>query len=242
MQSASLRCCPSTLLPLALLLASSALASAQTVINSLPYTVTSPGLYVLNQNLSSNQTTGNLITVATSNVTIDLQGHFLSGPVGNTTQDTLGIFAYNQNNLTIQNGTIAHCSQGIYLTGSGDSGINVDHRLSNLRVARCNNEGISVIRAPAARITNCQVSNIGGSSSGAALGIELGGLGATVTDTTVAVVTGYGIYLETGAIARVNQVAACTTGINGGLCQDNLATGCTTAFHAITDGGGNDSN
>jgi hypothetical protein len=53
---------------------------AGTQINSVPYTINSPGLYCLSGNLSYISTTGNAITVNANDVTIDLMGFSLTGP------------------------------------------------------------------------------------------------------------------------------------------------------------------
>jgi hypothetical protein len=57
----------------------------QTVIHSLPYTITASGNYVLGANLSYSPSgfTG-AITINQSNVTIDLNGHYISNPVANS--------------------------------------------------------------------------------------------------------------------------------------------------------------
>ena len=149
-----------TLLPLALLLASAAVSFAQTVITSLPYTITAKGLYVLNGDLSSSQTSGSLITVAASNVTIDLQGHYLSGPASygsSYTNDSFyGVYPYERANVTIRNGTISHCRDGNYLTGNGNDNTtnNLGQILDSLRVNHCV-VGILLEHAPGSRVTNC---------------------------------------------------------------------------------------
>ena len=63
---------------------------------------------MLGSNLNSAQTGGNLITVNASNVTIDLQGHFLTGST-DPNSSAVGIYANERANLTIRNGPISHC-------------------------------------------------------------------------------------------------------------------------------------
>ena len=234
---------------LSLLLLLGATARAQTVINSLPYTISAKGLYVLGGDLSSAQISGNLITISASNVTLDLQGHYLSGPAGNNSQGTIGIYAKNENNITVQNGTVSNCATGIYLTGSGAAGVNVNHRVDNLRVTHCYSEGIMLNAAPAGRVSNCQVSSIPGLSpfDGATLsaGINVSGDGLTVINNVVSDVSSfqsteaYGIFTDGSTIIRANQIAGCHTGIYGGKIQDNLTVNCTTPFSNGTDAGGN---
>ena len=52
-------------------------AFAQTQINSVPYTISVPGVYELKNNFQS--TAPVLITITTGNVSLDLAGHTLSG-------------------------------------------------------------------------------------------------------------------------------------------------------------------
>ncbi len=220
-----------------------AAARAQTVITSLPYTITGSGLYVLNSNLSSPATSGNLITVNVSNVTIDFQNHFISGPVGNTSQTTYGIYAYEQSNLTIKNGTIAHCFAGISIDGNDEGDTNsLDHQIDNMRVTHCSSYGIYLRASPASRITNCQVSQIGYSGANVAYGIAAYNDGTTISGSvisTVTATTAYGILAGTGSFARQNTVSYAGYGVYGGKYQDNLTTGCTYPYSGGTDAGGN---
>ena len=225
------------------LLGGAATVHAQTVITSLPYTITATGAYVLNGNLSSSQTSGNLITVNASNVTIDFQGHFISGAVGNTSQTTYGIYASERSNLTIKNGTIAHCQTGIEIDGNGSATTNsVNHQIDNLRVTYCYYIGIYISYGPGSRISNCQVSQTGYSGAGSAFGIAVNGAGTVVQNNVVSNVTdsgGNSIGIYGGGFSRQNVVSNAYYGVYGGKYQDNLTSGCTTPFAGGTDAGGN---
>ena len=101
---------------------------AGTQINSVPYTITSPGLYCLEKNLSYSATTGYAIAVAASDVTLDLMGFCLTGP-GKASGPNHGI-NINQviNNVEIRNGTIkAFGGHGIIgqFNSPNDAGIRV---------------------------------------------------------------------------------------------------------------------
>jgi hypothetical protein len=52
----------------------------QTIINSVPYTITAPGNYVLGSNLIYSSAAGAAIQIFSSNVTLDLGGHYLYYP------------------------------------------------------------------------------------------------------------------------------------------------------------------
>ena len=79
---------------------------AGTQISSVPYTISSPGLYCLAGNLSYTPTTGAAITVNASDVTLDLMGFCLTGP-GKAFANNLGItILTGASNVEIRNGSI----------------------------------------------------------------------------------------------------------------------------------------
>jgi hypothetical protein len=77
----------------------------QTIINSLPYNITAPGTYVLGANLNYQSAAGAAITIVSSNVTLDLGGHYLYYP--GTPTSNVGVYVHNAGNVIIQNGIIA---------------------------------------------------------------------------------------------------------------------------------------
>lgn len=231
-----------TLVAACVLSAAAAHAQTPTVINHLPYVINTKGLYVLTNDLSSSQTSGNLILINANNVTIDFQGHFLSGPVGNTTQTTTGIYAYERSNVTIRNGTIAYCNYGVYLYGNPATTTNaVGGVVENMRVTYCYGIGIAVNYYLASRVTNCQVSKIGYNGATNVFGINGYGNGTLIQGNTVSNVTAntsYGIYAG-GGYARQNVVTNAGYGVVGGKYQDNLTSGCGYPVYGGTDAGGN---
>ncbi len=242
--SKPLSTCILTLALAAAALLCAGMARAQTVITSLPYTISASGTYVLNSNLNSSQTSGILINVNASNVTLDFQGHYIAGAVGNTNQSTTGVNANEQSNLTIKNGTIAFCSTGVSIGGNGSATTNsVGHQVDNLRVTYCYFIGVHISSSPASRITNCQVSQTGSAGTTSAAGIDVGGAGVTVQGNVVSNVTAsgsaYGVYANTGCFVRQNTISNASYGVVGGKYQDNLTANCTTPFLNGTDAGGN---
>ncbi len=235
--SALLRRPLAALLPLALLLASVVATSAQTVINSLPYTITVAGDYVLGGNLSVSQQTSNLIQVNASNVTIDLQGYYLSGPANYSSVYYSGIYAYERANITVRNGTISHCQCGVFLDGNttAASTNNLNQTIDGLRISHCV-EGIILNTAPGSTVTNCKLTQIDG------YGMHVLGAGSTVQSCFLSQIGTTGIYLGAGSFARQNTISTANTGIAFGLYQDNLASGCPYPFYQGTNGGGNVSN
>jgi hypothetical protein len=82
----------------------------QTVIQSLPYTISAPGTYVLGSNFIWPLATGQAITITKNNVTLDFGGHFIAyigTPTSNIAVEVVG------GNVTIQNGVIFNFRVGI---------------------------------------------------------------------------------------------------------------------------------
>jgi hypothetical protein len=88
------------------------------IISSIPYTISSPGVYCLNQNHSSSMTGGAAISVQASAVVIDLNGFGLNGLAAGPGTVAFGVHALDQKNVTIKNGTIRGFYAGILLQDS----------------------------------------------------------------------------------------------------------------------------
>jgi len=106
-----------------LLAASAAYAETTncTAITSIPYTISSSGVYCLTGNLSMGRTTGRAIYIGADDVVLDLNGWTLEGTGGLATQTT-GIKAYKRKNITIRNGTIRGFFKAVYLEGLKSQG------------------------------------------------------------------------------------------------------------------------
>ena len=87
------------------------------------YTISAPGTYCLAENVTF--TFGPAITINASNVTLDLQGHYIDGgsnPVSSAIQLATGVGS-NLHSLTIQNGTIQNL-RGLLPSCIGQGGTN----------------------------------------------------------------------------------------------------------------------
>lgn len=221
---------------------------APTIITSAPYTISAPGYYQLGADLNSSQTSGNIIEIAASNVTLDFAGHYISGPTSTPNQQTVGVYATNRANLKIQNGTIANCRQGINLSGPNSSATNfLNARILNMVVTRCYQTGIGLLYATSPEVNGCLVSNIGGTTTAAnadGVGISTdGNNGGKVLNCSVSNIsavgsgTAYAIYNP--GFAKNNYLSRAGIGIIYGKYQDNLTLNVTTPFLNGTDAGGN---
>ena len=89
-------------------------------ITSLPATITTQGTWCLNADLTTAITSGNAITVAANNVTIDCNDFKLGGLAAGAGTQTYGIVANTRDNLTIRRCNIRGFYEGTQLNnGSG---------------------------------------------------------------------------------------------------------------------------
>jgi parallel beta-helix repeat protein len=178
------------------LMISAATLEAVTVITSLPYTITTQGSYIINQNLKANW---HGIKVQANNVTIDLNGYSISG---NNASGGHGVYMNGRRNVEIRNGTIRNFgSDGIYVeTDSGNS-----HRVINVRVMNNKGRGI-ILNGNNHMVKDCTVSSNGNTGIYA-------GLGSTISGTTAYSNAGYGIYAGYGNTISGNT--ACSNGSSG---------------------------
>ena len=158
------------------------------VITSAPYTITQSGAYVLGNNINYTGFSGAIIQVEASNVTIDFAGHYIAGPVGNPNQTVVGIRANERSNLTVKNGTIAFCAQGIWIFGNFQNNTNnVGHRIENMRVTYCYALGAGLQGSPGSRVVSCRFSQLGNPavSGQSATGLFLAGVGTVARDNDI---------------------------------------------------------
>jgi nitrous oxidase accessory protein NosD len=145
------------------------------VIARLPFTITKPGNYTLSRSLTY-QGTSHAITVNASDVTIDLRGFTItSAGAVSLTNETAAIYAQDQRNITIRNGTLRGFFRGIYLEKSG-AGNPENHLVEHIRAEDCTFLGIQV-KGRGSVIRNNVVTNVGGATSftGARYGITVSG-------------------------------------------------------------------
>jgi hypothetical protein len=207
--------------PLIALIISATLSSAQTVITSLPYTISSPGTYLLNPTLHYPLGSGNAITVTASNVTLNLNGYGIINTATQTTTTATCVFASNIENITIENGEIFGFQFGIHLLGpSTGTNFNIGHIVQGLRLAYCTARGIFLENASNCLVQNCLLSSIGTTGGGINVGLGYGilvfsvGGGSRVYRCQVSNAT------ETGFVGVV------TGGSQGSYFEQNLATHC----------------
>jgi hypothetical protein len=172
----------------------------RTPISSAPFTISQPGSYYLTTNLTVNS--GDAIIIATSGVTLDLNGFTISSTVSNAAGTGILLNSGSLRNITIANGFVqggvTNDGTGVY-SGSGFS------------------SGIEYSSLPAP--VNVMVSRV--SVSGCLNdGIVLGSLGeSTVVEScTVRTVGGYGIYAST--VKQSSAIDCGSDAISGSQVSD----------------------
>jgi hypothetical protein len=156
----------------------------QTVINSVPYTINAPGNYVLGSNLTYSSAAGAAITILSSNVTLDLAGHYLYYP--GTPTSNVGVYVHNAGNVIIQNGVIAVFFYGVYLEHTGGTALNSGDIVQDLRLTNVS-LGVVLSTVTGSIARNNQMTSLTG---GAGIGISISGSGGNLVSENV--ISGFG--------------------------------------------------
>ncbi len=226
-------------------------------ITSLPYTITSPGVYFLNANFSPG-TNIDAITVQTDGVTIDLNGHTISGEAIGNAVTCAAISCNGPSRLTVRNGTIRGYAYGIYIGSPGGSAsASHGHLVENVRFLGCTYTAVA-LAANGSIIRHCQAYKIGGSSQpflpngvgfltffyfNSVLDCDV----SELTSTNPASYPTVGIYADTGSGTLLvnNRIGGAHYGIafnsgGSGKYRDNLcAASVTIPYFGGTDAGNN---
>jgi hypothetical protein len=91
-------------------------------ITSLPAVIATQGTWCLKQDLSTAMTSGDAITINTSNVTIDCNNFKLGGLAAGLGTLTRGIYAFNRLNATVRHCNIRGFHNGVRFEGSSGGG------------------------------------------------------------------------------------------------------------------------
>ena len=155
------------------------------VITTLPATISTQGTWCLKANLSTGITTGNAITIATNNVTIDCNDYKLGGlPAGDAT-NAVGIYSSEKLNTTVRRCGIRGFMAGIQLAGGNTSGTLIeDNRFDQNTYRAIEIEGGGhVIRK------NRIVDTGGRPGSNSTVGIQVTGSESLVTENVISGLT-----------------------------------------------------
>ena len=161
-----------------------------TAITSLPYTISSSGIYCLTGDLSTNASSGNAIEITVNNVTLDLNGWRLGGLSAGVGTSAAGIYANQHKNITIKNGTIRGFYVAIILDDSSPYTTSQGHVIEDIR-AEQNRVGGLLIEGRGSIVRNNQIVDTGGSTlTGFIDGIQVSGSGVRVLNNDIIGVEG----------------------------------------------------
>lgn len=201
-------------------------------IDAVPATITTQGVWCLRKDLATAINSGNVITVANNNITIDCNGFKLGGLAAGNASQANGIYANARQNTTIRQCTIRGFRHGILLDGASGGGHLVeDNRMDNNLVA-----GIFIDGTRNLAQRNL-VFDTGGATSvssrfaisiaGDAIDNQVDGVYSATANSSV-----YGIRVSNAGTVRHNRVrnltpsgAGLAHGISGGYSSGTSAVG-----------------
>ncbi len=200
------------------------------LISELPYTISQPGMYRLTGDLTLATQDTNGITIDAEDVTLDLNGHSLTGPgkAAGTTGHGIRVSG-TQFNIAIRNGTVRDWRLDGVFAGAADN--------SQFEALRCYNNGRSGIYAGAA----CRVTGNTCTENGAE-GI-LGSIGSTVSGNTCWGNTGDGIFAASGSTVSGNACSANggdgiivgNSTVRGNACRSNTGDGIQSSNSLVAE-------
>jgi hypothetical protein len=199
-------------------------ASAQTVIDALPYVISTAGNYILAGNLTlpPGPAAQNAITVNTSNVTIDLDGFAISKTAGAGTPVAFGILATNQADITVKNGAIVGFDQGIVFAYASGLNINHNHLVDGVRFINEQLFAIVLHHSYNCLVQNCAIADTGYDAKGNIVSAQGVGIDVSLTN------QGAGNALMNNRITHSTQLAAESFG--GTYLNANFASQCPVGF------------
>lgn len=225
---------------------------------TVPTTITTQGIYCLNQDFNLNLASGAAIEIQANNVILDLNGHLLGNLAAGPATEAVGINAVDRNNLTIKNGTVRGFLVGIGLNSNTSGDTSRGNVVEDMRAERNTYRGINLEGSGAGRgnlIRNNQVVATGGTPLPGAtnvVGILVGAFEARVLNNdvidTIPATNGApanGIYFYGfDNLAMNNRITVADFGIRNvfgtAKCFDNLTSGVGTPFLGCTLVGVND--
>jgi hypothetical protein len=149
-------------------------------IDSIPATITTQGTWCLRKDLGTGMSSGEAITVATNNVTIDCNDFKIGGLAAGVGTVTSGVYALDRYNLTVRNCNVRGFLYGIRVLSGGG------HLIERNRLDTNTFAGIWAEANPGSIVRDNMIVDTGGSTSvtGEAYGI-FASLGVDILDNTV---------------------------------------------------------
>jgi hypothetical protein len=205
---------------LALLAALSLPAAAETTIctqiTSIPWTISTPGVYCLDTDFNVTLSSGVAININASNVTLDMNRHVLSNHAAATGTYAYGITATQQKNVVIKNGAIQGFFTAIALFDASPYTSTQDNVIEDIAAERSTTFGLYV-EGQSNLVFRNRVTETGAEWS--AIGIIVIGPNNVVRnnevlETGTPITEGYAIYGYTapGLVVEGNNISGVTSG------------------------------
>lgn len=189
-------------------------------ISAVPITISQPGTWCLTTDLTT-AGFGSAITVATSNVTVDLSGYFL-----NVTSFATGLSAVGAyNGITVRNGRISAGYRAIDIRNANAAPPPVNVLLEQLRVDGASNTAINVV-GNTVRIADTVVA---APTSSTAYGIYASGRNVEIDHVSVNDAYWHGVSLAGGPSTSIRNSTIYGTVYPLMLSGDGTVAGCEIA-------------
>lgn len=130
-----------------------------TAITALPAVIDASGVWCLTSNLAFSRATHAAINISRPDVTIDMNGHFISGLSAGPDTQAVGIYANNPRGVTIRNGTIRGFGTGIRFVGT----LSATNLVENVRLDQNRIIGIK-LEGGTTTLRNNEIVNTGGAT------------------------------------------------------------------------------
>jgi hypothetical protein len=208
--------------------------SAPTVINSVPYTITNSGTYILGSDLDFSPAFGNAIFIDIGNVTLDLNKHALRGFNGGTGSQAIGVYVNGRGGVEIKNGSIGGFYKGVvFKARAGANTRNTSGLVDNMVFTYNIFRGVQFDTATNCAVKNCQISGTGYDSSG---NVILSGPAQTgLVGTTVSQLISLSGPNAAGGYAIDSINATGANIISGNLVSNTTGTGINIGALDIAD-------
>ena len=160
----------------------------------------------LGSNLTYSSAAGAAITIVSSNVTLDLAGHYLYFP--GTPTSNVGVYVHNAGNVIIQNGIIAVFYYGVYFDRTGGTALNSGDIVQDLRLTNVT-DGVFLFTVAGSIVRNNQITSL---TAGSGTGIAIEGGGGNLLSGNVISGFSNGVFSNSSNYSLENMVSNCVDG------------------------------
>jgi hypothetical protein len=210
--------------------------SAPVVINSVPYTITNSGTYILGSDLDYSMGSGAAIFVDFSNVTLDLNHHALRGFNAGTGSQAVGVYVNGRPNVEIKNGSVGGFYKGIvFKARAGFEPRNTSGTVHDMLINYNLFRGIQFDTARACAVKNCQISGTGFDQSGNVIPQYQGPAQTGLVGTTVAELISLSGPNAAGGYAIDSINATGANLVEGNLVSNTTGTGINIGALDLAD-------